>query len=737
MSTYELAQIDAAVRFIGEAIRLRDTGVPEAVLRDNLTEHLPQMFPRLPWWVHYHSLGAEHGVKIADGQKKRNTFIDALVGRTTIEYEPDLRTQAKFDEGFGQVAGHCAGLLTAGEPAEHILGVLSDTVDWRVYAVEPEEGLSNFGRDDLRLDEVRSLQLSAADEVNAERLLSFLEQHLGRVQSRRLSGRTIAHDMGFDSPFSKEHLAEVRNLVDRALTDNPIYGDLIRRLWTDFVDYLGSQEDEQAFDEDVYVSELYLVTLAKLLCANVLSKSALISDDGEIRDILGGDFFKQWNLANLVEYDYFGWLNVPPLVDRLIPIARAIQQDLLAYDYESDIAEDLFGEVMAQLAHRTQRLLLGQEATPAWLARQVAEELAKEVPPGKTTSYLDMAGGSGALMVQVVLIAMHLAEQGGKSGADLVDELIGCATAFDIDPLAVMLAKVNWVVTVRTVLTTKDQSLEDYWVTIPVYHADSLFSASPLAPGGSADDEEQEIVFFGAGDSSGQEPTIALPNFLVTPGYRSLFDALAERAYLIGMAAAEAGQEGTITEADARTALADACEHTGSKVSASQQTRLLAFVTELATTLERLQRDGRNGIWAFILRNSYRPQLIAGQFAALITNPPWLALSKVADNPYRERLRILAQEFALKPPGPSHLHAELSTLFLLHAVERYLRAGASVACLLPDTVLNGLHHNPFRMGSFRNSARPVAFTVRQLWRIGKGTFKNEAIVLFGKKDQDG
>src|SRR5690606_11381570 len=87
--------------------------------------------------------------------------------------------------------------------------------------------------------------------------------------------------------------------------------------------------------------------------------------------------------------------------------------------------------------------------------------------------------------------------------------------------------------------------------------------------------------------------------------------------------------------------------------------------------------------------------------------------------------------------GPSHLHIELATIFLLHAIERYLRPGSTVGCILPETLLSGHHHNPFRKGAFLSGRRRVPLAIDELWRIEKGTFKNEAMVLFGTKESRG
>jgi hypothetical protein len=119
----------------------------------------------------------------------------------------------------------------------------------------------------------------------------------------------------------------------------------------------------------------------------------------------------------------------------------------------------------------------------------------------------------------------------------------------------------------------------------------------------------------------------------------------------------------------------------------------------------------------------------------VVTNPPWLALSKIASNPYQNALKAKSEIHGIKAPGSSHLHVEIATIFLLHAIDRYLTPGAVIGCILPDTVLNGSHHEPFRSAGYLTANKPVQFAPGEIWKIANQTFKNEAIVLFGSKSQ--
>jgi methylase of polypeptide subunit release factors len=717
--------------FLKEASDLIREGKAEDVLRHALSAKLPLMFPDQPWWTKAHVTGTESLAKFHELGAKKHGFVDVLVGATVIEYERDLQAPGTFAHGLHQVKQYCAGQLNAGTPRDLLVGVLSDTVRWHAFGILAVKDLSavpgatSYGPEHIELDEIESCDLSAAGDVEAKKLGAFLIRHLGREGGRLLAAFTLAKDLGFNSSFCQAHVQPIDALVDHAFAHDPTYAGLITKLWTDFVSYLGGDAAAGKFDKGSYVGELYILTLAKLICANVLSGKALISDDTELQAILDGSLFKARGLPNLVEYDYFGWLNASPYVSNLVTVARDIQNDLRAYDFESSPAEDLFGTLMAQLAARSQRLLLGQEWTPAWLAGKLVEHVMSALPEGQHPRFVDMCCGSGAMVVETVKRAQQRLRAAGRIPGDpaALSELATAITAFDIDPLAVMLAKVGWV------LASKDWLVAGHEAQIPVYHADSLFANTPVTKVFSATGDEQRKLKLDTEE-------VQLPQFLITASNQTLFDALLSRGYDMAMSSAAAAST-TLKDQDIETMVDAVLTDTGVALTIDEKAASIEFCKKLLKALEKLQRAGRNGIWAFVLRNSFRPALVAGRFDGVVTNPPWLALSKIASNPYQDALKSKSELHGIKAPGASHLHVEIATIFLLHAIERYLTPGAVIGCILPDTVLNGSHHEPFRAASYLTANKPVQFAPGEIWKIANQTFKNEAIVLFGSKSHPG
>lgn len=698
---------------------LREGSAIEAVLRAEFHSRLRLMFgtPADESWINHYGEGAEALTKIGTAAGAvASRFIDNLVGSTTIEYEADLRIPAKRDEGLHQVREHIAGLVRAGIPIAQVRGILSDTVDWFAYDATLATGVepSSCSISDITLVPVDSLEIALDDEPSAERLLAFVRKHLAREQSRPLKAAYLTLDLGLDS---KPHARSADAL--QALVEAGRHADssavIATDLWSKFVDYL--EGGGGPFRSSGYVDEVYLSIVGRLLSANVLAGQAMFSDDAELRLILNGAHFREkYQLANMVEQDYFGWLVTPHHVDELVPIAREIQHDLYAYDYSWQPEEDLFGRLMAQLSRRSQRKLLGQEWTPAWLSRLLAKRCIGMIPSSEMPRIIDMCCGSGAILAEVLKVTR---EDRGLTGIEALCEV---ATGFDIDPLAVSLAKTTWVVTLAAEIKSATSP-----VVIPIYNADSLFAVTPVSAALPFLDESETIEISLDGTS------IKIPSAIVSPEYRELFDRIVDWAYDEALDAQASGSTTHLTETQAATFLDGAAAAVGMKIPAKISAALAPAAAALARRMAELAIAGRNGIWAFILRNTYRPGLLSGQFNGLVSNPPWLALSGLADNPYRDVLTNRAKLYGIRPTGQSFLHLELGTTHLLHAVDRYLASNAAVACLIPGTVFNGHHHEPFRQRSFLTSKRPVALQIDEMWQVQPGTFKYPGAAIVGRK----
>ena len=141
------------------------------------------------------------------------------------------------------------------------------------------------------------------------------------------------------------------------------------------------------------------------------------------------------------------------------------------------------------------------------------------------------------------------------------------------------------------------------------------------------------------------------------------------KAYRFAMIRAS-NPECALEDGDISPVVESIAQETEIVLTVNENAALCTSAKQLVLELERLQRQGRNGIWHFILSNSYRPGVTARQFDCIVSNPPWMAMSKLAVNPYKTSLQTLADRYGIKPAGASHPHMELATIFLVCAVDR-------------------------------------------------------------------
>lgn len=708
-------------------------GEHEATIRSVFNSHLRGIAGTpLPWWAREHFVKTEAALRATRAGRAVTGFADNLVGLTAIEYEKNLASAPVFAEGLRQVHEYVAGLLNNGAPHQSVRGVLSDTVRWYAYEVDsiaPTATPGHLAGADITLRPASVLPTfdgSAADLPAARQFHQFLELHLGRDAGQILAAGTLRDMLGLKSEAGRQFLTSAEAVIDAAFAGDPAYAALVQELWANFVSFVGTTEAQAGrFDKQAYVCELYLLTVAKLVAANVLQGHALVSSEPEIHEILDGRYFRAQGLTNLVEYDYFGWLTKAPHVSALIRLSQQIQHALKAFNFSFLRAEDLFGQLVTQLAERTQRLLLGQEPTPGWLVSKIVDSLEAGWPVDEPWRFVDPCCGSGAFIVEVV------ARQASRPGFALLtreqqgQELGQVISGFDVDPLAVMLAKVSWLVAAKPTLQPFNSGFP---VSIPIYHADSLFALTPLA----------RTVFMNAAgdfDLNLDSQRVALLGFLASPDMQGFFDEFMDGLYRTGQAYAATSPPVTVTLADVQHVLTAASTSTGTSLSTAQVALCETFGQQFAQVLADLERRGRNGLWLHMLKNGYRPALVRGKFNGVVTNFPWLALSKLADNPYKAVLQAKTEEFSLQPVPQSALHLELATIFLVHAAKHYLGAQGRLAAVVPNSVIQGTQHEPLRSGNFRLGRNGVPLHFLEVWDADRATFgsTNVAAVLLAEK----
>lgn len=700
-------QLDNIKLFITEALRLLNSGVKEDVMTSNFVSYLRQMFPDSPQWVNHYVSGIETSVSLYRHNSVTTGSIDVFIDGTVIEFEKDLSSTYLFHHGKDQVKEYCASRIRSGANIGKLIGVLSDTLNWYFYKVQEVPGLpiANYGTTDVNLILLKEIHITKPDDNSAIELKNCLNEYLGRMGARPLTADYLKEDFGIDSYWGKHYLSEAKSFIESLESTKPAYASLIHTIWAHFVEGIDLSIDTSTGS---YEYEFYIATLAKLLCANIIKKQAVLSNDDELVDIISGDYFQRQGYVNFVEYDYFGWINEHLSSSNYLLQLKKTQQDLAIYDYTSIPEEDIFGRLLSQLSIKTKRVLLGQELTPSWLSNAVVNNVAQKLPEGTWPRFIDMCCGSGSMLISTINYCSSQFINKALSDSEKFDIISTAAMGIDIDPLAVLLAKINWIIHTEQYCKNRTD------IIIPVYHADSLFISSPV----STNPTSYLLNLDGN--------IVKLPRFLLDSDFYDFFPLLIEKI--------AKNLDTTLTEEDYKHIVHESLEYCGLSVEQEEELDISSFAFNLYLVLQDLHKRDRNGIWAFLIKNSFKPALISRKFNGIVSNTPWMTLSEVKDNPYKENLTTKAVHYGIKPSGPSFPHLELATVFLIHSIDSYLTDEAIYGCILPRSILKGMQHDPFRSATNFNSSYPFRVKNEEIWDLPEDTFPNRAVVLYGRKN---
>ncbi len=681
-------------------------GAKEAVLTFNFGSYLRPMFPENPLWVDHYFYGIENAVTLYKSQNSgaSSGSIDVYVNGTVIEFERDLSRSSIYNHGFLQVKDYCAAKIRSGVAIDKLIGVLSDTLTWEFYVVDPTPGLSPsaYTSANISLRQVHRISISSNDHVNALNLGKAIETFFGRKEARTLSADNLYEDFGIDTPMGAKYLTECSVFICSLSTQKPAYFTMIQRIWESFVEGL---DKSMASNNDSYTIEFYIASLAKLLCANIFEGKALVSSDDDLVDLISGAFFLRKGYVNFIEYDYFGWINEHLKGSSFINVIRELQEGLAIYDYSTIPDTDIFGNLLTQLSLKTKRILLGQELTPSWLSAELVKSAYSKLPSGSWPRFIDMCCGSGSMIVSTIELCSSLLNNTTIDEEEKYRIIESCASGIDIDPLAVLLAKANWIIHTKKYCQSKTE------IIIPIYHADSLFISSPVTSGAAS----LTLSFDGN--------AVNLPKFLLDTQLNEFFAILIERiANAIDTPAIQVN-----------SLINSICNDTGISFSNTEYKEVALFTDSIHNILYTLHTNGRNGIWAFLLKNSFKPALITRKFNGIVSNTPWMALSQVNNNPYKDELNAISKKYNIFPGDSSFLHCEIATVFLLHSIDNFLENDGVYGCILPRSVMNGKQHDRFRLNNIIPGIIPFTISPNELWDLPENTFNNRAIALFGTK----
>lgn len=433
------------------------------------------------------------------------------------------------------------------------------------------------------------------------------------------------------------------------------------------------------------------------------------------RKMLSGEAFRSAGIEGAVESDFFDWVLADPEGETLVRRIMAHVRRFRLNEVESDVLKILY----ESLIDRDERHGLGEYYTPDWLAAKVVRHA---VTAPLEQKVLDPACGSGTFLFHAVRRTLAEAEEAGLPGADRAAEACRLVAGIDIHPVAVIIARVTYLLALAPALRERSGSL-----SVPVFLGDSMqLSISQVMAG-------KELVIrvppppAGEGKSgepagAGREQLDFPETFCRDPG---LFDKAIEEMRRASLADRSRDQvEAALTRITEQHYKADITR---------EQSLAVTDLGKTYETFDRLRREGRDTIWAYVARNLSRPLAYssAGGWAnVLVGNPPWVAYRHMSADLQKRFKEMARGERVYVSRLPSH--NDLCALFTVRAAHLYLRAAGRIAFVLPLAALTRGQFEKFRNGRFASSN--IAWD--EAWTMDDSVtplFPVPSCVVFGRK----
>lgn len=657
---------------------------------------LKELFGAQPGFIEDYISGAETYVKSRQKDLIYRGRVDNLFGNLIIEFEKNLARSLRDAEA--QLRRYVS-VLWSNEPPEQrhpYLCIATDGIRFIVYSpvvAKPEKKFIEPTEIDLRkTDDITASELSPQD------FYFWLDRYFLRQKKLAPTTENIVKEFG---PHSHAFHFVSSQMISRweELKSLPEY-DVIFSSWQK---YLSIVYGTQTGDARLFINHTYLATLAKLIAWIRLEETSTIPPNEMIYRIIDGEKFASSGIKNFLEEDFFSWVIRPQMKETTLYLCRRLLSLLLKYNFH-EISEDVLKALYQEIVDPATRHDLGEFYTPDWLAERMVKKLLKQNPEA---SVIDPACGSGTFLYQAIRTKRDLL----RDSLNTLDHISNSVVGLDIHPLAVIIAKTNYILALGELLKRRRQPF-----TIPVYLANSI-----RLPEHKHQRDMLESNFF-AYEVKIDNHIIDIPEAVLKNPAE--YDNLIE--HLKVFAERHIGKEPTVQ------ALLSYLK--AQNVPFPENMFIQSALLRIVQVLSNFMSQNRDSIWAFILKNIYKPVFLQKKFDVVVGNPPWLAF-RYAEPEYQSFLkRQILDEYRLLPRKKVELitHLELGVLFFLRSADLYLKQNGTIAFVLPRSIFTSDHHDSLRKNAF---SKKVLLNIYEAWDVEKVSplFNVPACVLFARK----
>lgn len=596
-------------------------------------------------------------------EEVRLAWIGALERGLNIHFDAE---RAKRDSSYNNVViefkapGLFAGTTTSAKFRE----AMEDRLLKYIRRAAEAQGLKEDDYIGIAIDGEHICFAHVADgAIHPQHLLPFTSQSVGLVVDacrsnyrRAITSETLIEDFGHTSSAGVGLLQALSDALAAALKVTE--ASKIKMLFSEWRSLYGQVADmtgEQVADIDralkftwtgsaaeslaarLFVLHTYNSLVIKLLAAEIVSahrltartdpaqEMAVMLNDAELlermkNDIESGQLFSAAGIGGFVEEAIFSWYldasEREPHRSAIVSGLRDVLGRLSLYRTDRlDHARDVLRDFYQELVPDTLRKSLGEFYTPDWLVEFTVSQAHRG--DWARTRFLDPTCGSGSFIIELIRRKRAAAAKSKMPAAATVSMLCQTVWGFDLNPLAVQTARVNFLMEIADLLrASPGQAIE-----LPILLADAIYS-----PARDPKSDEPIISYQIGSPTAGL--TITLPDELA-------FD----RGRLDGVFATMGEQ----VEAGVSYAAAEAVLIRHGKLTKGEATKWKAPLRRTYDQVLALHKKKWNGIWFRIVRNFFW-SATAGTFDVVVGNPPWVRWSRLPQT-YRDRVKDTCEQY--------------------------------------------------------------------------------------------
>jgi hypothetical protein len=612
--------------------------------------------------------------------------IDSKYGAFIIEFKhpSKLKTQADKERAVNQIVDYLKALVKSTH--QNYLGLVTDGLVSAFVRIEEGE-----------------IQLEAWSKLN-ERVLDRIVRAVLALEQVSLTPENLIRD--FCEPFDSSLYQQLGNAFYDALSNYPSdKTQMLYKEWTELFKLAHDDKTKQKAIEErkrelgevlnlkvknnddeykmLYSLQTTYAIIVKLIAYKVVNsihfdKSSIKFNDlakydsktimSQLQLLEDGDIFRQAGVLNLLEGDFFSWYcsdaqwsdTFYVLIKQTIELLSKYEDKVLLQEYTQ--TRDLFKQLYEHIIPSKVRHSLGEFYTPPWLADNLITEALVYIKNNKWSG-LDPCAGSGTFVTN--LIQRVLAENHVSNEAKLAD-VLKRVKAIDLNPLAVLTARVNYFVNIAHLISTKDQ------LQIPVYLGDASYVPEKTLIDGVECLRYQIKTLKGYID-------ITLPLSFVAhePDFANVMNNIE-------------------TDIKAQNIEAIIKKITNLTSKEDLKPEIVKHIDALARQFVELEKKGWNGIWARIVTN-FLTTANLGRFDLVVGNPPWIDWKSLPEG-YRQRIKSLCISRHLFSGDriTGGINLNICALISNVAAENWLSKDGVLAFLMPENLIFQQTYEGFR-----------------------------------------